>query len=173
MLDSPGLKDFVSKRLQRLIASLLRDRFGEVSDVLLAQLGKVTDDDQLDNLNRWAAKCPDLAAFRARLTPHETDEPIGEKGFMKHSPVWLEFLAKQLAKSRHRTILQYLAVRFGPVPSDKIAPLHAVEDEKQLDSLIDLVATCPDLDSFIAGIPAAIETASDPTPDLPPSPQGA
>jgi hypothetical protein len=67
MIESPLIKELVVERSHELILLTLDARFGAVPEQVSAALKKVEDVRQLDVLARWAAICPDLDAFRARL----------------------------------------------------------------------------------------------------------
>jgi hypothetical protein len=47
-----------------------------------------------------------------------------------------------------------LEARFGSVPPERLATLDGVADEGRLQGLVRLAATCPDLDTFVAGLAA-------------------
>jgi hypothetical protein len=68
MIESPVLREFLAEGLQRQILAFLDERFGTVPADVTAALQPIQEEDRLQLLARWAARCPDLAAFRARLT---------------------------------------------------------------------------------------------------------
>ncbi len=71
MAHSPVLREMVREAhceaRQNDILRVLAARFGDVPDDLAAALRAVTDDARLDGLLEWAARCPELSAFQARL----------------------------------------------------------------------------------------------------------
>jgi hypothetical protein len=75
MIESPVLMRFVAEReaqfAHRLIRSVLVRRFTTVPPEVIAALEGVMDLQRLEELNIWAAQCPDLASFAARLSPAE------------------------------------------------------------------------------------------------------
>jgi hypothetical protein len=72
MLELPFLDELVeevaAKRVHKAIVRFLRARFGQVASELEAELRPITDHAKLDELVELAATCPDVDAFRARLT---------------------------------------------------------------------------------------------------------
>jgi hypothetical protein len=62
--------------------------------------------------------------------------------------------AEGAAKALRGAILANLEARFGSAPEDRIAPLGTITDETRLKGLHRLAATCPDLDTFVAGLTA-------------------
>lgn len=64
-----------------------------------------------------------------------------------------EILRKRTVQQTIRENIQSaLEVRFGTVPAERVAPLQAVADETRLKELHRLAITCPDLDTFVAGL---------------------
>jgi len=55
-----------------------------------------------------------------------------------------------LAERMHKDLLRFLQARFGPMPADITTRLQAIEDEASLEELVDLAASCPDLEAFRA-----------------------
>ena len=49
-----------------------------------------------------------------------------------------------------------LETRFGPIPAERLAALAEVTDEAKLQTLLRLAITCPDVDSFVAGLAAGV-----------------
>ncbi|MBA4065004.1 MAG: hypothetical protein C0501_15085 [Isosphaera sp.] len=60
--------------------------------------------------------------------------------------------AEGRAEAQRENVAAALEVRFGSVPADRIAALATVTDEVRLRALLRLAMTCPDLDSFVAGL---------------------
>jgi hypothetical protein len=73
MIESPLIQELMSevvaKERHKYIVGVLEERFGSVPQDILTALGAIQDAERLDQLNRWAVRCPDLEAFRQRLTP--------------------------------------------------------------------------------------------------------
>ena len=71
MLESPLIQEIVTKETTRVrhryILSFLEGRFGPIPPDLVAAIQSIEAESQLDKLVKFAAKCPDLDAFRARL----------------------------------------------------------------------------------------------------------
>lgn len=71
MLELPFLQEFRqefrAERAHKDILMVLGARFGSVPGGLEDELRPIEDDAKLDELIKWAAKCPDVAAFRSRL----------------------------------------------------------------------------------------------------------
>jgi len=66
-----------------------------------------------------------------------------------------EILRKRYVADAFRDgIRANLEARFGSAPEDRIAPLGTINDEARLKGLLKLAATCPDLDTFVAGLNA-------------------
>jgi len=59
----------LAEHAHKMILDILEDRFGPVPAEVVTTLRAITDDDRLRVLNRLAARCPDLAAFRQELAP--------------------------------------------------------------------------------------------------------
>ena len=53
-----------------------------------------------------------------------------------------------VAESRHKEILKFLAIRFGPLPAGLPAELGQILDESVLDLIVDLAASCSDIGQF-------------------------
>ena len=67
MIESPLVKELVAGARQKDLRRFLTSRFGVVPQEILNAIRAITDEARLDELIDWAAQCPDLAAFRARL----------------------------------------------------------------------------------------------------------
>jgi len=67
MIESPLIQELVADRLQKAVVGSLTTRFGVVSPDIVTALHAVQAEVKLYELNNWAASCPDLEAFRARL----------------------------------------------------------------------------------------------------------
>ncbi|MDR3638589.1 MAG: hypothetical protein P4L84_32590 [Isosphaeraceae bacterium] len=68
MLELPFLQELFAEKMQRAILSVLRARFTNVPNDLEDRLQPIEDEARLDELIEWAATCPDVNAFRARLS---------------------------------------------------------------------------------------------------------
>jgi hypothetical protein len=66
--DSPLVQEIVTEARHRIILRILTARFGTVSPEIAVLLQPVQDEQKLDDLVGCAATCPDLEAFRARLS---------------------------------------------------------------------------------------------------------
>jgi hypothetical protein len=68
MIESPLIQELRAEwacaRTHQDILAVLETRFGEVPRDLPEKIASVVDDDQLTELVRKAASCPDLKAFR-------------------------------------------------------------------------------------------------------------
>jgi hypothetical protein len=71
---------------------------------------------------------------------------LGGSQAMIESPVLQRFVAE----GRHKDIIKFLRVRFGPLTEDVTAPLQTIVDESKLDELVEAAASCPDLEAFRA-----------------------
>ena len=71
MIESPLLEELFmelySERFQNIVLQVLATRFGEVPPDLATALKPIHDENQLNELHRWAVQCQDLDAFRSRL----------------------------------------------------------------------------------------------------------
>ena len=63
---------------------------------------------------------------------------------MIESPV----LQRLLRETRQEDIVRVLVARFRIAAPDVEAELNSINDDDRLNELVDLAATCPDLDSF-------------------------
>ncbi len=70
MIESPWLKEIVEEReaeqQRKDLIDFLAARFDSVPAEVKAGLQTITDSGRLQELIRWAGRCPDLDAFRAR-----------------------------------------------------------------------------------------------------------
>ena len=62
------MQEVVAERMHKDIMLVLEERFGGVPQDILTALGAIQEDERLDQLHRWAVRCPDLEAFRTRLS---------------------------------------------------------------------------------------------------------
>jgi hypothetical protein len=71
MIESPILKELldekVAERTQQDVLEVLEARFGPVSLDMVQRVKQVTNADQLSQLIKQAARCPDLETFRQAL----------------------------------------------------------------------------------------------------------
>jgi hypothetical protein len=67
MIESPLLQKMMADRSHQWILDILKDRFGTVPRNVTKHLGEIVDEEKLRQLHRFAARCPDLAAFREAL----------------------------------------------------------------------------------------------------------
>jgi hypothetical protein len=68
MIESPLIKELVAEGKQEDIQRFLKARFGPLPDEVSSALKSIEDIPRLNELIDWSARCPDLAAFHARLT---------------------------------------------------------------------------------------------------------
>jgi predicted transposase YdaD len=68
MIESPLIQELLSEQRQNYILRVLTKRFGAVPSELLGNLKMIQDEQEQTNLMDWANVCPDLGAFRARLS---------------------------------------------------------------------------------------------------------
>jgi hypothetical protein len=67
MIESPLLQKMIAESIHKVILDLLKDRFGTVPRDVSKHLHEVLNEKKLRHLNRIAARCPDLDAFRDAL----------------------------------------------------------------------------------------------------------
>jgi hypothetical protein len=67
MIESPVLRRLVAEVLHKAILGALESRFGPVPPEVATAVTHIADEDRLQELNRVAAVCPDLDAFRQAL----------------------------------------------------------------------------------------------------------
>jgi hypothetical protein len=68
MIESPLIQELMAERSHKHILRVLSDRFGPVSQDVKDLLHAIQHEAHLDDLIVWAGRCPDLDAFRARIT---------------------------------------------------------------------------------------------------------
>ena len=68
MIESPLVQKWKAEAVHDIIIGLLKDRFGNVSLEVTKPLRTIIDEQKLDKLNRLAAKCSDIEAFRRGLS---------------------------------------------------------------------------------------------------------
>jgi hypothetical protein len=77
---------------------------------------------------------------------------LGGEEAMIESPVLQEFLAKgtreAILKTKRQSIVQFLVARFGMDALSVRVALDAIRDDEKLDTLTEIAAKCPDLESF-------------------------
>ena len=71
MIESPVLQRLLQEKLgersHKLILGILEDRFGPVPPDVATALRAILDEGRLEQLNKLAARCADLGAFRQQL----------------------------------------------------------------------------------------------------------
>jgi hypothetical protein len=71
MIESPILNSLIAEKaaeaVHAAILAILADRFGPVPGDVEERLKAISDQDRLRELNKAAARCPDLEAFRQQL----------------------------------------------------------------------------------------------------------
>jgi hypothetical protein len=80
MIESPVTTEWQAEGMQMAILGLLKDRFGPVPADLKATLAPLIDLDRLVALNSFAARCPDLDAFRRELASGAKDAAASGPG---------------------------------------------------------------------------------------------
>jgi hypothetical protein len=67
MIESPLIQELMAQNGHEYILTFLEGRFGTVPPELVVQLRSILDEQKLRELSRFAAQCPDLEAFRAKI----------------------------------------------------------------------------------------------------------
>jgi hypothetical protein len=67
MIESPVIQALIAKRLRAAIKEVLKGRFGAVPKDVAQGLESILNEKELTKLNVFAARCPDIKAFRERL----------------------------------------------------------------------------------------------------------
>jgi hypothetical protein len=71
MIDSPILSELIDEKVtegrQQAVLEVLEARFGPVPLEVVRRVKEVTDADQLSQLIKQAARCPNLETFRQAL----------------------------------------------------------------------------------------------------------
>lgn len=82
MIDSPLIRALLTENTRQTrredIIILLEDRFGTVPDVLAARIRFVRKKEELRELVKLTARCPNLTAFEASL-PAERSRPASSR----------------------------------------------------------------------------------------------
>jgi hypothetical protein len=68
MIESPLIQEIEAKNSHGLILALLQSRFKNVPEDITEELTNIIDKKRLVELNKAAATCKDLKAFRKRLS---------------------------------------------------------------------------------------------------------
>jgi hypothetical protein len=68
ILESPLIREILAERFRETLLRALRTKFGEVPPELSAQVHAIADVQRLETLIVQAVVCPDLAAFREKMT---------------------------------------------------------------------------------------------------------
>jgi hypothetical protein len=68
MIDSPLIQELLAERDQKAILRVLSRRFGSIPPEIILALTPIQDEARLNDLIDCATGCPNLEAFRARLT---------------------------------------------------------------------------------------------------------
>ena len=83
----------------------------------------------------------------AQLLPKRLEEAVKK--------AMAEELPKAMAEALRRFITDALTVRFGDVPTDRLAPLATLTDRARLEQLHRLAVACPSLEAFLGQLPGA------------------
>ncbi len=71
MIESPILDELIAKMtakaMHRLLFGVLEKKYGPIPSEIKAYLGGITDDKRLEQINEFAALCPNLDDFRQKL----------------------------------------------------------------------------------------------------------
>jgi hypothetical protein len=81
---------------------------------------------------------------RLRFKDPELVALLGGKRVMTESPLIREIEAQ----ATQRSLLRFLAGRFGTVPAELTAHLRKIRSQKKLEDLVEYAGQCPDLDAF-------------------------
>lgn len=92
---------------------------------------------------------------RLRYTDPQLLTLLGGSQIMIESTLIGELLAKNTAETKRKDILRFLRGRFDSVPDDLAAALEGIQKQTRLDELVDVAATCPDLEAFRASLASA------------------
>jgi hypothetical protein len=68
MIESPLIQGLIAEQMQKDILIVLSARFGPVPVDIRATLQGLQDEARLEDVLDWVVCCPDLAAFRKRLS---------------------------------------------------------------------------------------------------------
>lgn len=68
MIESPLIQELMAERVHKAIVRFLSGRFSSVPADIITALQHIQEEQKLDELVDWASRCPDLDAFRSRLT---------------------------------------------------------------------------------------------------------
>ncbi len=68
MVEFPLMKEIWAEAQQRSILRVLNARFKSVAPDIEKDLQQVSEPARLDELIDWAVSCPELPAFRTKLT---------------------------------------------------------------------------------------------------------
>jgi hypothetical protein len=71
MIESPLIQELLAEQRHKDIEWVLTERFGTVQAEIMTALRPIQDAQKLDELVRWAVRCPDQEAFRNRLIAEE------------------------------------------------------------------------------------------------------
>jgi hypothetical protein len=91
-----------------------------------------------------------VTQFLARLDYNDPRlfELLGGRKAMIESPVLKELMAETVRRTKQADILEVLEGRFGRKARTLRRALKAIEDERQLKTLLNQSGKCPDLESF-------------------------
>ena len=78
MIESPLINELMAEYTQEMIVVVLEARFGTLPETLSARIKSVSKKKMLQELIKFAAQCPGLAAFEAHL-PVERPQPSSSR----------------------------------------------------------------------------------------------
>lgn len=149
MIDSPAFDEWRAEGVQMAVVAIMGERFGRVPPAARPRLSEVYSLTSLRTLIRFAATCPDVSAFEARLsaTPaSERDLPPGPvRRDRRADPPVLSVLEAHVTQ---RALMEFLDARFGRVPESIRMSVSRFSNRESLFLLVRLAATCPGLEGF-------------------------
>jgi hypothetical protein len=91
-----------------------------------------------------------VTQFLARLNYNDPKlfQILGGRKAMIESPMVKELIADSERAGKRKSIIRFLIARFGPGARGMRNELNTITDDKMLDELTDLSATCPDLETI-------------------------
>jgi hypothetical protein len=85
---------------------------------------------------------------RLRYNSEKLFQILGGGDTMLELPFLDRFVDERVSQRQAEDILRVLKARFGNLPNELVAEVHAVTNGRTLDELVDFAAVCRDVDSF-------------------------